>query len=210
MIIFRYIQVLIPNPLTFDNHAFDIGVYVLITSIDPLIVYRWKKDIHLRFCNEPYEPFDNQNLKKINCALNSKDPSEMPSFKKLVTDFQFSYFDTLNYQLRNQEHDPEKLWEQIDEAIASVTLLKSKSITKYLEIQSRITFNQTGRAFELLRYDFIVDSKLKPHLLEINMSPNFIFEGVDKERNQVMAKQLLVNTLKIVGAGSYSELMEAR
>ena len=201
---------LIPNPLIIDNHAFDIGVYVLITSIDPLIIYRWKKDIHLRFCSQPYEPFDTQNLLKFNCALNSKDPSEMPSFEKLVTDFQFSNFDILNYQLSNQDHDPERLWEEIDEAIASVTLMKSKSITRYLEIQNKITGNQTGRAFELLRYDFVVDAKLKPHLLEINMSPNFIFKGVDRERNQMMAKQLLVNTLKIVGAGSYSELMEGR
>lgn len=33
-------QEFIDNPLLIDGHAFDLGVYVLITSIDPLRIYR--------------------------------------------------------------------------------------------------------------------------------------------------------------------------
>lgn len=33
-------QEFIGNPLTIDGHAFDLGVYVLITSIEPLRIYR--------------------------------------------------------------------------------------------------------------------------------------------------------------------------
>lgn len=33
-------QEFIENPLLVDGHAFDLGVYVLITSIDPLRIYR--------------------------------------------------------------------------------------------------------------------------------------------------------------------------
>lgn len=207
---FRYLQALIQNPILIDGHAFDIGVFVLITSVEPLRIYRWNKEILLRLCELPYEPFDRKIIGKINCALNHKDPSEAPSFMKLVNLYKFSNFDILNNYLNNNDYESDKIWEQIDDAIATVTLLKSQSIERYFRIQRRMTKEQCGNGFELLRYDFIVDTNEKVHLMDVNMSPSLIFSGVDKERKERMMKEILKATFDIVGAGSYNELVNGR
>lgn len=54
----KFLQEFIANPYLIDNRMFDIGIYVLITSVDPLRVYKFNKEILLRFCAEDYYPFD--------------------------------------------------------------------------------------------------------------------------------------------------------
>lgn len=54
----KFLQEFIGNPYLIDNRMFDIGVYVLITSFDPLRVYKFNKEILLRFCAEDYHPFN--------------------------------------------------------------------------------------------------------------------------------------------------------
>lgn len=44
-----FIQEYIDNPLLIDGYKFDIGVYIIITSIDPLRVYMYNGDILFRY-----------------------------------------------------------------------------------------------------------------------------------------------------------------
>lgn len=44
-----FIQEYIDNPLLIDGYKFDIGVYTIITSIDPLRVYMYNGDILFRY-----------------------------------------------------------------------------------------------------------------------------------------------------------------
>lgn len=44
-----FIQEYIDNPLLIDGYKFDIGVYTIITSIDPLRVYIYNGDILFRY-----------------------------------------------------------------------------------------------------------------------------------------------------------------
>lgn len=53
----KFLQVFIHNPLLIDNRIFDIGVYVLISSFSPLRLYRFDKEILIRFCAKDYHPF---------------------------------------------------------------------------------------------------------------------------------------------------------
>lgn len=54
----KFLQAFVERPYLIDNKMFDIGVYVLITSFDPLRVYKFDKEILLRFCSENYYPFN--------------------------------------------------------------------------------------------------------------------------------------------------------
>ncbi|KAK8782037.1 hypothetical protein V5799_016623 [Amblyomma americanum] len=49
-----FVQELIANPLLIDGKKFDIGVYVVMTSLEPLRVYVYRGDVLLRFCARPY------------------------------------------------------------------------------------------------------------------------------------------------------------
>ncbi|KAF2356801.1 Tubulin-tyrosine ligase/Tubulin polyglutamylase [Trinorchestia longiramus] len=53
-----FVQEFIHNPLLIDGHKFDIGVYVVLTSVRPLRVYMHWGDVLFRFCPEKYHPFD--------------------------------------------------------------------------------------------------------------------------------------------------------
>ncbi|KAG8182938.1 hypothetical protein JTE90_010567 [Oedothorax gibbosus] len=53
-----FIQEFIKNPLLVSGKKFDIGIYVMLTSIDPLRVYIYSGDVLLRFCKQDYFPFN--------------------------------------------------------------------------------------------------------------------------------------------------------
>ena len=53
-----FYQQFMDKPLLIDGHAFDFGVFVLITSFDPVRIYRYDADVLLRFCVKKYHPFD--------------------------------------------------------------------------------------------------------------------------------------------------------
>lgn len=41
---------------------FDIGIYVIMTSVNPLRVYTFNTDVLLRFCAKKYLPFNSSDL----------------------------------------------------------------------------------------------------------------------------------------------------
>ena len=44
-----FVQEFVDNPLLVDGYKFDIGVYTIITSIEPLRVYIYNGDILFRY-----------------------------------------------------------------------------------------------------------------------------------------------------------------
>lgn len=59
-----FYQLFMDNHLLIDGHAFDFGVFVLITSVDPLRIYRYDADMLFRFCVKKYHPFDANDVDK--------------------------------------------------------------------------------------------------------------------------------------------------
>lgn len=43
-----FVQEFVPNPLLIDGHKFDIGIYTVLTSVDPLRVYIYNGEVLLR------------------------------------------------------------------------------------------------------------------------------------------------------------------
>lgn len=61
--------------------------------------------------------------------------------------------------------------------------------------------------FELVRFDFVMDENLKVYLMEINLSPNLTPTHDIEESVANRNEQVVHETLQLVGAGSYTELM---
>ena len=64
----------ITNPLLINGHKFDLRVYVLVTSFDPLRVYVYKEGL-ARFASEPYSTKfvkTNRYMHLTNYSINKK------------------------------------------------------------------------------------------------------------------------------------------
>ncbi|KAK0410629.1 hypothetical protein QR680_005241 [Steinernema hermaphroditum] len=71
-----------------------------------------------------------------------------------------------------------------------------QSLNAYLQAQGKDPEKICG-FFELSRFDFVVDSELKPYLMEANMSPN-LSSGHFKP-NKLLYEQVLFNIFSLVG-----------
>lgn len=116
----KFYQEFMDKPLLIDNRAFDIGVYVLITSIDPLRIYRFDSEIKLRFCHQPYHPFNKQIVDKYVVNENHDHFFEIPSMKKSFEKERVSYKKAFEDYLSNSGHSVKFLQGQIDDAIISI------------------------------------------------------------------------------------------
>ena len=72
------VQKYIDNPLLIDGYKFDLRVYVLIGSLDPLRIYIYNDGL-ARFATEPYEPVNKNNIRSAyqhltNYAINKLNP----------------------------------------------------------------------------------------------------------------------------------------
>lgn len=115
-------QKFIDKPFLIDGHAFDLGIYVLITSVNPLRIYRYDEEIFLRFCPEEFYPFDSNDTDKYVVKGNHLCAQELESFEELYEDYGFSYKEIFEYIVKQEGFDINKFWSRIDDAIVSIIL----------------------------------------------------------------------------------------
>lgn len=204
----RFLQVFLDNPLLIDGHQFDIGVYVLITSIDPLVIYRFADESLFRFCAEPYHPFDPKNSDKYVIAENKLHAWDMPTFQRLEGHFSFFNAEIFKSHLAKNGHDVEEVWRQFDDAITSVVVSKIDIIRQTIEAECKKYGCRNENFFELFRFDFIIDDELNVHLLEINMSPNLTPAADEYERNRIQYEHVVHSVLRLIGAEGFLEFSD--
>ncbi|KAF5305589.1 hypothetical protein FQA39_LY01680 [Lamprigera yunnana] len=165
-------QVYITRPFLIDGYKFDLRVYTLITSCDPLRIYVYKEGL-CRFATSRYKEPSGLNINNVfmhltNYAVNKHSrtfnfDNEIGSKRKL------SWFG--NY-LRTLGHDVEKLWQRIDDLIIK-TIICSWPVLKHSYMACFPNHDVVPACCELLGTDVILDKRLNPQLLEINHSPSF-------------------------------------
>lgn len=123
-------QPFMANPFLIDGHAFDFGVYVLITSVNPLRIYRYATENFIRFCPEEYQPFDAEDTDKYVVDGDHLSAFEMPSFEELYENYGYSFKLIFEHIIREKGFSVEKFWQNIDDAISTVILQNEKHIIK--------------------------------------------------------------------------------
>uniref|UniRef100_A0A914EPV4 Uncharacterized protein n=1 Tax=Acrobeloides nanus TaxID=290746 RepID=A0A914EPV4_9BILA len=191
-----FVQKYVENPFLIDGRKFDIGIYTVITSVDPLRVYIYDSDALLRFCPENYEPFDPENVDKYVVADDYTPVWEMPSLKRYYNDLNLNFKETFNAYLKSIRKDPTEIWSQIEEIIRQV--FESQNLNMKTSTQG---YKNKRSFFELTRFDFMVDQDLKVFLMEANMSPNL--SSSHFRQNQLLYEQVLMNVLSLVGVASH-------
>nr|XP_012233938.1 PREDICTED: tubulin polyglutamylase ttll6 [Linepithema humile]XP_012233939.1 PREDICTED: tubulin polyglutamylase ttll6 [Linepithema humile] len=189
-----FIQEFIQRPFLVDGYKFDIGVYTVITSVDPLRVYVYKGDVLFRFCPVKYYPFDPEILDKYVVGDDYLPIWNVPSLKKYYVELGHSMKDSFDAYVREQGQNPAEMWERVYDAIREVALLKESQIR---EVSKR--FGNGRNFFELVRFDLALDEDLNVYMMEANMSPNL--SSAHYPPNQLLYEQVIFNTFALVGIG---------
>uniref|UniRef100_A0A2C9JT67 Tubulin--tyrosine ligase-like protein 9 n=1 Tax=Biomphalaria glabrata TaxID=6526 RepID=A0A2C9JT67_BIOGL len=149
----RYIE----NPYLIGGRKFDIRVYVLVTSYNPLKAYLYRSGF-ARFANNRYslDTIDDNYIHLTNVAIQKTAPDYDPEKGCKWSTQQLRMYLTA-------KHGQSKV----------NTLFQQMTNIFILSLQScqRVIINDK-HCFELYGYDILIDSNLKPWLIEINASPS--------------------------------------
>lgn len=173
-----------------NHHKFDVGVYVVITDIEPLRAYFYD-DVLIRVCKRAYpttiEEFVNDEETWV---INDYKPIwKVAEFQKHYNgnnrDTLKAYFDTVT------PNGGETLLENLNDRIRKALLIalpRIKAATR--KYPSRSNF------FEMVRFDFLIGEDAVPKLIEVNMSPNL---APKNEVDGRMKRRLVDGLFELVG-----------
>ena len=155
------VQHYINNPLLIGNRKFDIRLYVLVTSFQPLIVYIHEKGF-CRFSQSFYSnDYSDLSIHATNVAIQKTQSNYDASIgcKWNINRLRVYLTATIGYLKTNE----------LFIAIEQVILLS------LFAVQHKII--QSSNCFELFGYDILIDSHYKPWLIEVNASPSLSSEN---------------------------------
>uniref|UniRef100_A0A8C0CCR9 Tubulin tyrosine ligase like 13 n=1 Tax=Balaenoptera musculus TaxID=9771 RepID=A0A8C0CCR9_BALMU len=184
-------QQYISKPFLIDGFKFDMRIYVLITSCDPLRTFMYEEGL-ARFATMPYVEPSHSNLHLANYAVNKHNENfvrndAVGSKRKLST---------LNAWLQEHSYDPRELWGDTEDIIIKA-IISAHSVLhhSYRTCLPQYLSGGTCACFEILGFDILLDHKLKPWLLEVNHSPSFT---TDSHLDQEVKDALLCDAMTLV------------
>ncbi|KAI5707244.1 hypothetical protein M8J75_015973 [Diaphorina citri] len=189
-----FVQEYVSNPLLIDGYKFDIGLYTVISSIDPLNVFVYSGEVLFRFCPVKYHPFDPKVVDKYVVGDDYLPTWEVPSLKPYYNKLGFSMKESFDAYMRSKGKNPEKIWTQVDEAIRSICLNKEPMLQQLLKY-----YSSKHNFFEMMRFDFVIDDDLNVFVMEANMSPNL--SSAHFPPNRLLYEQVLFNLFSLAGLG---------
>lgn len=165
-------QVYINKPFLIDGYKFDLRIYTLITSCDPLRLYIYDEGL-VRFATTRYKEPNPVNISNVfmhltNYAVNKysrtyNQNAEEGSKRKLT--WFYNYMKKLGY-------DSDNLCKQIDDVIVKTTI-SAIPVLKHSYAACFPNHDIIPACCELLGVDIILDKRLNAQILEVNHSPSF-------------------------------------
>ncbi|NXK23268.1 TTLL5 polyglutamylase, partial [Arenaria interpres] len=168
ILVSRYIS----NPLLIDDFKFDVRLYVLVTSYDPLIIYLYEEGL-ARFATVRYDQasknIKNQFMHLTNYSVNKKSGDYVSSDDPEVEDYgnKWSMSAMLRY-LKQEGRDTAALMANVEDLIIKTVVSAELAIAT----ACKNFLTHRGSCFELYGFDVLIDDTLKPWLLEVNLSPS--------------------------------------
>jgi tubulin monoglycylase TTLL15 len=125
---FKYFaQLYVENPLLIEGHKFDFGIYVLITSIDPLRVYYYNKNTLIRLCEKKYNPKDYSDVDTYVISDACLFPWDIDALSTYYNQ-SYTYKESLNAYLTKKGYDVSRIWSQVEECIREIVLSKEADL----------------------------------------------------------------------------------
>ncbi|XP_020955198.1 tubulin polyglutamylase TTLL5 [Sus scrofa] len=169
ILVSRYIN----NPLLIDDFKFDVRLYVLVTSYDPLVIYLYEEGL-ARFATVRYDQgaknIRNQFMHLTNYSVNKKSGDYVSCDDPEVEDYgnKWSMSAMLRYLKQEGRDTLVTLMAHVEDLIIKTIISAELAIATACK-----TFvPHRSSCFELYGFDVLIDSTLKPWLLEVNLSPS--------------------------------------
>uniref|UniRef100_A0A1A8FJ60 Tubulin--tyrosine ligase-like protein 5 n=2 Tax=Nothobranchius korthausae TaxID=1143690 RepID=A0A1A8FJ60_9TELE len=168
ILVSRYVN----NPLLIDEFKFDVRLYVLVTSYDPVLIYVYEEGL-ARFATVKYDQtptnIKNTFMHLTNYSLNKKSSDYVSCDDPEVEDYgnKWSMSAVLRY-LKQEGKDTTLLMKQVEDLVIKAVL----SAELQIAAACKMFVPHKTNCFELYGFDVLIDSNLKPWLLEVNLSPS--------------------------------------
>ncbi|XP_072768827.1 tubulin polyglutamylase ttll6 isoform X2 [Nerophis lumbriciformis] len=185
-------QLYISRPLVVDGYKFDLRLYVLVTSCDPLRIFLFKEGL-ARFCTTKYTVPTHGNL----VCMHLTNYSINKHSHNFVRDDHTGSKRKLSALMERLEAacgDTAKLWSDMEDVIVKTLI----SVHPVLQHNYHTCFPDHAAAsacFEILGFDILLDHRLRPWLLEVNHSPSFT---TDSPLDCEVKDALLYDTLLLI------------
>ncbi|XP_004453969.2 tubulin polyglutamylase TTLL11 [Dasypus novemcinctus] len=204
------VQEYICKPLLIDKLKFDIRLYVLLKSLDPLEIYIAKDGLS-RFCTEPYQEPNPKNLHHIfmhltNYSLNIHSGNFIHSDS--VNTGSKRTFSSILGRLSSKGVDIKKVWSDIISLVIKTVIALTPELKVFY--QSDIPAGRPGpTCFQILGFDILLMKNLKPILLEVNANPSMrieheqelspgVFENVPSLVDEAVKVAVIRDTLRLM------------
>lgn len=166
------VQKYLDDPYLINDTKFDLRLYVLVTSFNPLRIYLYDNGL-VRFASVKYSAnsetlqdrymhLTNYSINKLSASYTQNEDAEACQGHKWTLKALWSFLET--------EHkvDVAALQDSIVDVVIKTMICGEHSISQMTRA------NQQSRycSYELFGIDILLDSKLKPWLLEVNISPS--------------------------------------
>lgn len=177
------VQEYISRPYLICGYKFDMRLYVAVLSYHPLVIYLYNDGI-VRFSCEKYDLSSLGNVYShlTNTSIN-KFSSSYAVDKVGIGHGSKWTIKQLRHYFHQRHIDDEQLWWKI------ISIINLTIIPQVPEIPD------TENCFELYGFDILVDSNMKPWLLEVNFSPSLSFDC----SADIVKKSMLSDLVDLLG-----------
>ncbi|XP_045038480.2 tubulin polyglutamylase TTLL6 isoform X1 [Desmodus rotundus] len=191
-------QLYISKPFIIDGFKFDLRIYVLMTSCDPLRIFTYNEGL-ARFATTSYSHPCTENLDDVCMHLTNYSINKHSSnFIQDAHSGSKRKLSTFNKYMESQGYNVEQIWRDIEDVIIK-TIISACPVIRHNYHTCFPNHTLNSACFEILGFDILLDRKLKPWLLEVNHSPSFSTDScLDKE----VKDSLLYDTLVLINLGS--------
>ncbi|XP_077981014.1 tubulin polyglutamylase TTLL7-like [Glandiceps talaboti] len=192
------VQEYLDKPFMIEGYKFDLRVYVLVTSCDPLRIFLYNDGL-VRLSTEKYCHPTDTNVDQLFMHLTNYSVNKRSENFEKTDDVDSGSKRSIKYLndfLRRNDYDVAALWKSIhDLIIKTMVVAEPHVLHAYRMCRPGQPPGSDSVCFEILGFDVLLDRKMKPWLLEINRSPSF---GTDQKIDQEIKGGLLEDTFRLL------------
>ncbi|GAX78290.1 hypothetical protein CEUSTIGMA_g5732.t1 [Chlamydomonas eustigma] len=189
----------LPKPHLINGFKYDMRIYTLVLCVDPLRVFIYKEGL-ARICTEKYVAPKASNLEisymhLTNYAVNKHNENFVANKGgiSVAEDASKLGLKQLEEHIRAEGYDWTSVWQAIQQLIIK-SLISVQPLLKN-NYRSVMPIDNDGfSCFEILGYDVMLDSELRPWLIEVNHSPSF---NIDSPLDLAIKEELVQDTIQL-------------